>query len=314
MIGIDVGFGYTKIYAGNGENDKTIFPSVYAKYRERFELISADQLAAIDLNRLEVVLNGSKYIIGELAVKEAGTTTFDKSNFTRHLICMLTGISITKGDYIGDIVMGLPISDMDIKERMQALAGNYEFGLSNKIFNIKIENIRVVPQGVATFYDAIIDDTGVINDDLNAFKRVGIIDIGEKTVDFVSLNDSEIVIAESGSIDWGISTIYKRLCPILQKKCKINVLPYQVKQYQNKITTEFETEYQFLADEILDHISAWWNYQEFDKILITGGSSSKLRPYFSKRINNCYVVADAQFSNARGYYKCGLVMGQKQPE
>lgn len=310
LIGIDVGFGFTKVcYFGNKEG--ILFPSIYSDFRERIHSIDG---ANNPLDSLIMELDGKKYLVGNIAKNESGSATFDIHNQTRHIICMVTGVALaTDGDdFKGAIVLGLPISDLQNKGLIQQLKGTYRIKLNDKPLVIEIEKIMVVPQGAAGFYDIILSDEGKVVSNLSE-KQVGIIDIGEKTLDFVCMNSSQFISEESGSLNFGMSKAYKRLQATIQKELGISCLPYQVKQYFSKVPNEVGREYRRLSNEIVDNISNWWTFNSFDKIYLAGGGGIALQKYISERIK-CDIVSNSQFSNARGYLKCGTAVMADQDE
>lgn len=302
VVGIDVGFGFTKVFPGN-----IVFPSVIAEYRERMGSIGQSD----PMDNLILEVNGQSYLVGNLAKKEGGSATFDKDNQQRHLVCMLTSIVLAAGgDYSGPVVMGLPMSDLENKRReISLLKGTYEVVLSGEAHTVEITDVLVSPQGAASFYDLILNDEGKVVSSLVS-KKIGIIDIGEKTLDFVVMDKSQFIMERSGGMDLGMHKAYLRLLKIIQADLGISIMPYQVRDYLPKVSKAAEHEYRRLANEIVDGISAWWNYRDFDNIYLTGGGGMALHQYVAERIK-CDVLPDSQLSNARGYFKCGQASNEK---
>lgn len=304
MIGIDVGFGFTKIYGGADETKQILFPSVFAPYRDRLGM--GENLKG--LNNLIIETSGEKYLIGDLAKLEGGMATFNKDNFLRHRLCMLTGISLlTEDGYAGPVVMGLPISDLKKKnELILQLKDNYTIKVCNKQYDISIDDIWVVPQGAAAYFDLVYHSDGnIIRNNKIADKKIGIIDIGEKTLDFVCMNRSQFVKEESGSLDLGMNRAYLRLHNIIQIDLDINPMPHQVSGYLSRIPDATSKEFKRLSEDIANQISRWWNYKDFDCIYLAGGGGAALYEYMKFHIQ-CELIPESQISNARGYYKCGM--------
>ena len=74
MIGVDVGFGFTKAFPGN-----VVFSSVFSEQGKRQFKMQGDEL-----DNLELELDGKNYFVGRLAQLEGGTGTFDRDNIIRH--------------------------------------------------------------------------------------------------------------------------------------------------------------------------------------------------------------------------------------
>lgn len=296
MIGIDVGFGFTKISPGD-----VMFPSVFSEVTYASSLQNAGNL----IDNIELELDGKTYLVGNKAQLENGSGSFSADNMLRHKICILTAIAITHGNFLGSVVLGLPVSDMGRKKAMQELVGLYSIKLSGEEYFIDIKKINIVPQGAAAYFDLLLDSDGKIQNDLGT-KKIGLIDIGEKTVDFVCIDRNRFVNELSSSLNLGMNTAYLRLSKTVQSELGLTVLPNKVKEYMHRLSTSStSTEYRKLRDDILSNISAWWpSLNDFDKIYITGGGGETLGQYFQEQIE-CNIVTDGQFSNARGYQKCG---------
>lgn len=313
MIGIDIGFGYTKIFQGEGI-DPIVFPSVFAPYRDRLNAMSN---AKGCISNMTIEYEGAKYHIGETAKTEGGTSTFDKDNHLRHILCSLASIALATGgeDYTGPVVMGLPVSDMKIKKRaIEDLKGVYKINFCDKPVTINLTSVMVVPQGAAGFYDLIYSDNGKPIPGCSVIKKyVGVIDIGEKTLDFVTMDSGKYISAKSGSADMGMNQAYIELVSILQEKLSFSVKPYQTSNYAHRIPKETKEVYRKLAHAIVDDISRYWgSFNQFEEILLSGGGGEALQEYIQERIPNCRLISDAQFSNARGYYKCGKAQGNSK--
>jgi len=294
MIGIDVGFGFTKV-----SPKEIMFPSVFSEVTYASSLQNSGSL----IDHIELELDGKTYLVGNKAQLENGSGSFSADNMLRHKICILTAIALTRGDFLGSIVLGLPVSDMGRKKAMQDLVGIYNIKLSGEEHIIDITKINIVPQGAAAYFDLLLDNDGKIANDLGT-KKIALIDVGEKTVDFVCIDKNRFVNELSGSLNLGMNTAYLRLIKAIQTELGITTLPSKAKQYADRVSTT-STEYRKLSAEILNNVSAWWpSLNDFSAIYITGGGGETLGKYFKEKIK-CEIVKGGQFSNARGYQKCG---------
>lgn len=294
MIGVDIGFGFTKAFPGN-----VIFSSVFSEQGKRQFKNQGDEL-----DNLELELDGKNYFVGRLAELEGGTGTFDRDNIIRHKVCLLTAIALSaKENYSGPVVLGLPVSDFHRKDQMQQLKGTYKIKLAGNQYTIEITEVMVFPQGGAAYFDMLLNDDGKVISTM-ADQRIGIIDIGEKTLDFVMMDKMRYVNERTSSMDTGMHKAYLRLLPVIQQELGISCLPHQIRDYLHKLPRQTELEYRRLANEIIDNLSTWWQFKDFDKIFIGGGGGILLHKYIRERIN-CDLVPDSQIANARGYLKCG---------
>lgn len=296
MIGIDVGFGFTKVSPKD-----IMFPSVFSEVTYTSSLKNTGN----PIDNMELELDGKTYLVGNRAELENGSGSFSADNMLRHKICILAAIAITQGNFLGPVVLGLPVADMARKKVMQELVNIYSIKLSGQNYIIDITKINIVPQGAAAYFDLLLDDDGNITNDLGT-KKIALIDVGEKTVDFVCIDKNRFVNELSGSLNLGMNTAYLRLIKTIQAELGITTLPSKAKQYADRVSTT-ATEYRKLSAEILNNVSSWWpSLNDFSSIYITGGGGETLGKYFQEQIK-CEIVIDGQFSNARGYQKCGRI-------
>lgn len=297
MLGVDIGFGYTKVYPGN-----MVFPSVISHWRQPKMATSKPQAP----DDLIIGINGESYVVGRLALKQGAPGTFDKYNFDRHKVCLLAGIASKRPSYNGPIAVGLPISDLhNSTEPFKKMAGRYKIDFKGASTEINITEVYTYPQGATIFADLTLNDMGMEKDQSWSDKRIGIIDIGEKTANFCWIDRGEYIDSYSGSLDMGMHKAYTRLSELLVRR-DIVVPPHIVVDYLYRLDPkEIDQEYRFLANEIIDGISGWWNYKMLDKIFIAGGGSDKLFAYMKERIN-CELIGDPRFANARSFYKSAL--------
>lgn len=299
MIGIDVGFGFTKAYP-----DNIIFPSIFSEYTEREYTVAGNML-----DNMELEVDSEKYFIGELALLEGGTGTFDTFDMLRHKLCILTAICLSCEDnYQGPITVGLPVSDLKMhKKDLQLLKGIHKIIFCGKKRIIDITEIFIMPQGASAYFDLTLSEEGKLNSAL-VNKRVGIIDIGEKTLDFVLMDKNKFIAEKSSSREFGMNKAYLKLLVPIHDVLHVSCLPHQVRYYASKIETHVNKEYRKLAIEIIKAITvAGWNPRDIDHIYLVGGGATPLHRYILERFR-CEVVPESQFSNARGYLKCGLSM------
>lgn len=296
MLGIDIGFGYTKVYPGN-----LVFPSVISHWRQ--PKMKANKLAT---DEMVIGINGNFFVVGKFALKQGAPGTFDKYNYDRHRVCLIAGIASKRPSYNGPVAVGLPISDIySSTEPFQKMAGRYKIDYKGASTEINITEVLTYPQGATIFSDLTLNDMGMQKDSTWAEKRIGIIDIGEKTANFCWIDQGEYIDSMSGSLDSGMHKAYIRLADALVRR-DIVVSPHIVPDYLARLDPkEIEEEYQALANEIVDGISGWWNYKMLDKILIAGGGSDKLFSHLKARIN-CELINEPRFANARSFYKSAI--------
>jgi len=292
MLSIDVGFGNTKIYDGE---ELAAFPSVYKS-------TTVDYEPSTDPDDQLLELDGVRYHVGITALKEGGLAPFDKEDMLRHRIFTLTAIcASTEGeDFADDVALGLPIGDYAFMadKLKKEIKGKYEVKYNGKKVNIDIKSVKVYAQAEAV-YKLLAKDTPEI-----ANKLVGIVDVGQKTVDFAFFNRGRFVKEWSGSMEQGVINAYQSIATAIEEKLGYEVPDYDVPHYRDRLPEDNEKAFSTMATAIKDRlIRKHWNFKQMDYIYIVGGGTSYIAPYFKDTPYKPIDGEKAVFANAYGYYE-----------
>lgn len=285
MISVDVGYGNTKAFDGKRELG---FPSIYYACNDDYTLRdNSDMLLELD---------GQKYFVGMSALKMAGESPFDKEDMLRHKIFMLTAIcKMTDGDFSDKVLLGLPIGDyVRMKPALEKLKGKYNVVYNGEERSIDVTSITVYAQSEA-FYNLLCRQDPSVKKDI-----VGIIDIGQKTVDVAYFDEGTYVADRSGSFDLGVINAYQDIAEAVSTKLGFEIEDYRARKYIKKVPDDSERAFSTIATGIKNRIyRKHWNFKELDRLYIIGGGTEYIEKYFSdapyKKFN------DAVFANARSY-------------
>ena len=291
MLSIDVGFGNVKVFDGE---EIAAFPSVYKKTTGDY-----DPKTNPDAQILE--LDGVKYRVGMSALKLQGTSPFDKQDLFRHKIFILAGIceATESKNFSGDIALGLPIIDYKfMSNKLKKLKGYYEVKYNGKKVKIEINKISVYNQSEVV-YKLLAQKNGGIND-----KIVGIVDIGQKTVDFTYFDGGEYSEERSGSIEYGVIDAYKSIATAVADKLGFSIPPYRARKFIDKVPEDAQEAFSTLAKEIRDNLVMYgWNFNYLDEVYFVGGGSFFAVPFFQDLPCKELDEETAVFANAYGYYE-----------
>lgn len=296
IVGIDVGYGITKAYSITRDRKElsTRFPSVYMETEE--EYIPDEQG-----DYIHVILNGKNYIIGQKAASNDGVSAFDKYDMLRHKLCVITAIARMYGNFSGTIAVGLPISDVKKMEgNLKKLKGEYEFVYNGKNCDIVITEVLVYSQGITAFSE--LEEYENIKDHI-----IGIIDIGQKTVDVAWYNYGDEVKSKRHSYDnLGCSFIYRDIADEVYQKYDYMIPDYQVAQRiatRDEIKEIAQRHFQKFADKIIENLRRLgWNYAELDRLVIIGGGSYYIENFIKERISCTELHQNATYANACGFF------------
>lgn len=317
-IGLDVGFGYTKAMDGSRTivYPSIISPAVEVAFRSGLEN-PADRL-----DHLSVALDGVSYFVGNLALRQGRFThaTLDRirtqtKEFRLLFLTALALLAQSPNDEIS-VVTGLPVDDYDDRKLIEeSLTGRFEITLGQRNIELTIRNLTVVPQPCGALMDLMFKDTrGKMNNQFSE-ARVGIIDIGFKTTDFVFVRKGEFIQKLSGSLKKGMSLAYQAAIPKFTARYPGNWDFRQVeaalrKGFVTSLGKRIEIDSDLLTPELAGlagEISAWiqsrWSGESVDYLVLTGGGSLPLDPHFIKIFPQTIFPDDPQQANVRGFYK-----------
>ena len=318
FVGLDVGFGYTKVTDGS---KAFIFPSVVSP-QVNISFRSGVQDPTNRLDNLEITLEGETCFVGSLALRQGkfARSTLDRSRtknreFRFLSLTALALLAETPFDEFS-IVTGLPVDDYDDRGLIEEnLSGRFRIDIAGREFQFNVRNIMVVPQPYGALMDLIFKDTRGNIDEKYSDAQVGIIDIGYKTTDFVVVHKGEYIQKLSGSLKKGISTFYQAAIPKLSAHYQgnwdlqmvdvalrdgfINCLGNRIEIDPELINQELEG----LADEIVSWIYTRWSGEPVDYFVCTGGGSIPLKHLLRKAFPQMSFAENPQQANVQGFYK-----------
>ncbi|MCJ7773128.1 MAG: ParM/StbA family protein, partial [Desulfobacterales bacterium] len=235
LLGIDIGFGFTK--ATNGQ-DMLIFKSLFGDSKEM--QFWADFGESVEEDYFHVTIEGRSYFVGNLAEQQSNVRQFtldqDKliSDFIK--ILALTAAGKFYGSEVPiNVVSGLPIGYFKQNQERFAktLRGYHEVTyqkpdgskISKKIY---INKVRMMPQPLGTIINLLMDENGkIVNKELEN-QKVGVIDIGFRTTDFTIFDKLQYIDRGSSTIDSGISKAFSVIASKLQERSGVNIEVYRL--------------------------------------------------------------------------------------
>ncbi|MDX8398269.1 MAG: ParM/StbA family protein [Mariprofundaceae bacterium] len=339
IIGIDIGFGFTK--ASDGKDFK-VFKSIYGEavdfqFKESL-LKSTDD----EDQHIQVDVDGTSYFIGELAERQSANRQFtlDQTQFVANAtkILALAAISLfsNQSRQSFKVVVGLPIGHYrQYKNELTSLLRQTHTITSrsgtgdNQPLQIAISNVSVIPQPIGSVMDRLLDSNGKATDQRFASEKIGIIDIGFKTCDFTISDKARYSERGSLTTQSGISKAFEIVASKLKDSCGINIELYRLfhaietgnikvrgKGYDlRKITQQA---FQQLAANIASDANRIWNDDwDMDSIMITGGGGAVLASYLQPLLEGVVIPMeqdlDYRLHNVRGYYKYGCNVWTHSP-
>lgn len=337
IVGIDVGFGFTKAY--NGKNS-VIFKSLIGDATDiQFQSALGDGSAT---SNLHITLNDKTYFLGSYAELQSNIPeyTLDQEKlieqFIRILAVAAAGICTDTTGPV-NVVTGLPVGYLkrDTKKLKEMIRGTHEITYHNQngddeTRRVQIDKIHVIPQPIGSIFNLIFDDNGNITNKALANSKLGVVDIGFKTTDFSIFDHLQYIERGSSTMDTGISKCFSVIANKLRQESNINVELYRIFKFvesgmikikgrEYNISNLKKRVYTHSASAIASDLNRLWeNDWDIDSIVLSGGGSVPLAEYLIPNIEGNVIPIprdiDARFNNVQGYCKFGhYKWGRKNP-
>lgn len=313
-VGLDI--GYSAVKAVSGERRIT-FPSVVGTPdKARFSL-SADQT---------VILTYPDHVqVGEGAISQS---RFLQRREDRHWIesaewyalflAALTELTTTTVAELR-IVTGLPVAFYADRQTVRdRLLGEHKVQREGRhAQTFRVTDCRVIPQPFGTLLAACLDDRGRIADTVLATGAVGVIDVGGKTTNLLSVNRLAEISRETASVDVGawdavravkdyLAERYPGLEDLRPHQVADAVAKRQIRYYGKPVDLSRVVDdiVQPLADQVVAEASQLWNGgATLDAILVSGGGALLLGEYIRRHFRHARVVEEPVFANALGFWR-----------
>ncbi len=312
--GLDIGYSSTKVRHSGGSFR---VPSIIGTNEEWFSM---------DAKKETVEIYGEKLLVGKAAIDQSQivqrredrgwiNTTMYKQLMTYALVraCNESGGQDT--DIC--VVSGLPMAffNRDADTLKGLLIGLHSATINDVEVAVNVRQARVVPQPYGTLLNyALTEEGGLIGD--RADKRIGVIDVGGKTTNILSVDKMAEMSREATSVNVGGWTIVKSLTDYIQAE-------YPDADDRASVIEEIVVSKDFvyygerinitdiikgITEQAAKQISAeitqrWGSGAQFEKILVTGGGAELVGEAVVEILPQAEIVADPVLSNAQGFYK-----------
>lgn len=260
IISVDCGRDSVKSI---GKKELT-FPSTVGKYYER--TLSTD-------GNYEVIIDGKKYFIGELANTENNFPIKNTEKSKLHeqtKILTLSAVGVLANEEEVNLVTGLPVSqhNPENKARLtELLKGHHDISINGKQKHVNIQNVLITIEGAGILFNENV------HEDI-----VRVIDIGSVTTNFLTSLHGKFINKDSYT-DEGNSGI------------KFG--------YSKEGKEEF-------ADFIISKINSFWPDYNGEPLLLGGGGALIVGDHIKEKFPAAYVVKNPITANAKGFYNIGV--------
>lgn len=321
--GIDIGYDSTKVMSGER---KAAFKSVVGTpERSRFSL---------GQNGTDMVLNDKDgtWLIGDTAIEQSRFVNrredgaWYKSTEYRLLKLAAFG-QLTTGTSVKMIVVtGLPVNYYEVgKEEVKtSFTGQHRVEIEGRTpQRIEVTTCRVIPQPFGAVLSLAMNDAGKIVDKALAEGPVGVIDIGGKTTNLLSVKGLNEVSKETSSINIGMWDAARAVRDYLvTKHPEIELRDHELMDaIRNREVWCFDERVDLtkIVSEVIDNMAhtiistatqLWHGGARLRAILIAGGGAYVLGEQIKNEFRHARIVDDPRFANATGYFKLATFLAQ----
>lgn len=329
VLGVDVGFGYTKATDGRTEQvfKSLVGEAVIIQYTDSILPNGAKSLPR------HFEIGEDKVFVGELAEQQSRGRgfTLDPGMFFDRYARTLALAAVAPYAEHGEpsrVVTGLPISFFRrYRDTLTTLLQGRHLikivhsGSEVEEKQIYIDRVRVIPQPFGSMFGLMLNDDGKIVAQRFVTEKIGVIDIGFRTTDYAVADRARYSERGSGSSDAGMSMAYSAIARWLQEKSGVNVEVYRLYEAATRGTIKIkgvrydlkglvERAYTQLATRIAGEAARLWSDDwDIDAIILTGGGGSTLAPFLQSLLEGEVLPQpageDARLNNVWGYWKYG---------
>ncbi len=313
-IGLDVGYSAVKVVSGDR---RVTFPSVVGTPdKARFSLNGNQSIVLIAPDHVQVgegAISQSRFIR-----RREDRQWIESQEWYNLALAALTELTTAKRAELR-IVTGLPVVFYDDRAMLRdRLLGDHRVQREERhAQTLKVVDCRVIPQPFGALLSVTLDDRGRIIDHDLATGAVGVIDVGGKTTNLLSVHHLSEIAPETSSVNKGawdavraIREWLARHCPGLEDlrdhQIIEAIIAREVKYYGEPVdlSAVVEEALEPLAEDVMAAVTHLWNGgATIDAILIGGGGALLLGPYICHRFRHARIVEEPVFANALGYWR-----------
>lgn len=317
-VGLDIGYAASKAISGER---RVSFPSVVG---------SPDRPAfSLDGDRALYLDTPGPALVGEGAVEQSRfwARREDRRWVESHewytlAMAALSELTTASGVELC-IVTGLPVAFYGDRELvLRRLRGGHRVQRHGRhAQSFAVTSCRVIPQPFGAVLAATLDTSGRIVDNALALGRVGLIDVGGKTTNLLSVHGLREVGRETTSLNAGAWDCMRAVRAWLAEHCPdLELRDHQVIDAMIARRTRYYGEpvdlgavvdeaVEPLADQVIAAAGQLWNgAAALDAILIAGGGALMLGDRIRRHFRHARVVEDPVFANAQGFWRYAVRM------
>ena len=300
----DIGNGFTKI---RSSRERLSFPSVISVEDETAQGFEAMGLSSnsdfvIEYANKRWAIGETVYTHGLMPVTIAHRSRIE-TEFYKVLFAASLAVGIRQPAEVHAIVSLPPAAYWDREKQKDTIAGEYEvvFGGRKLTYNVPREALRVVPEGFGTAALFCLDASGAVQDSTLFEARVGIVDPGTYTTDFILLDKMKLVRRGTDSIPHALNDIHQKLRTYVASQ-GVDLDVYQADEVLRQgyflksgrrvpVTEQRDIWAGELAQVLSGQIrTLWGGGDDVEHILVSGGAAEYVGPILATEFEHVWRV------------------------
>jgi len=321
-IGIDVGFGYTKVSYNSGGKIKALsFPSVLGRAEHRANVSAG--LGGKHRRVQSIEIDGQRFFVGDDAIIDSRLISARQDagriGSLEERALMLAALA-RAGVENALVVTGLPVLWWDHRrDLVRSWRGEHHIKINGRERVINVRQIKCAWQPLGSFYARYLGDDGraTVNSDFLLKNGFGVLDIGMNTTDLSGLVKMRPVSRYSGGVRAGVRDVLAAIAAEIERMHGVRREMHEISAaiesggelsiYDKKISLNglASSAIAHLAGQVISQASAKWDQADrFHTVLITGGGAAligrELRAAFKQ---NAEILPKPALANAIGFCK-----------
>ena len=312
-IGLDIGYSAVKAVSGGR---RVTFPSVVGTPdKARFSLSGNTSIILVEPDHVQV---GDGAIAQSRFLHRREDRRWVESDewYALFLSALTELTSATRAEL--RIVTGLPVSFYADRQTVRdRLLGNHRAQReSRSAQSFQVSECKVIPQPFGALLAVCLNDKGRITDAGLASGAVGVVDVGGKTTNLLSVNRLSEIGRETASVSVGAWDAVRGLrgwlndnCPDLELRdhqVTDAIIARLVNYYGEPVdlANAVDDILEPLADQVIAEMTQLWNGAAgLDAILVSGGGALLLGPYIRRHFRHARIVDEPVLANAMGFWR-----------
>ena len=326
-IGYDGGFYAIKAVT---KGETTVFPSFAVRPVESHFSLNGHTTVVIQSERTGELLVGREAVKkGRSGARQETAGWIRSKEYLAMFYRALSDLTSGKGVSV-NLVTGLPLADYErLKDVLRAvLEGRHTFarqGRHSQTFTI--ESVRIVPQAWGAVLHLLLDDRGRVVEPELLQERVAVLDIGGRTVNYLSVDGLSDVPAESKGTDRGAWNVMRAVRDYLNGKHPVlnrlqdhdimaAILAGEIYDAGEQVdltpvTTGIMAD---IGQEIIDTAEQYWGERAAThrRILVIGGGAYLWKDRITQAFSQAVVLPQPELANAKGFYRFAYYVANQQ--